>query len=461
MKAKSSVLKIIFCLAWPTVVEQILTTAVSYVDTAMVGRLGASASAAVGCTMTVNWLLNSLVSAVGVGFLAFIAREMGAGHPQMAKRAAAQAVTLAVLAGLIITVPALLLYKQIPKWMQADVLIQKEASTYFFILYTPMIFRSAIIVFSTVLRASGDTKTPMRVNIATNLINVVLNWFLIYETRAGQLFGESITLHGAGLGVTGAAIASAIAFVIGGFWITLSLYKSRISPRHISLKPDKAILVPCFKVALPSCLQRLATCMGYVVFSGMINGLGAVATAAHSIANTAESAFYIPGWGMQTAASTLIGNAYGAEDKAQMRSLSRMLLIIEFIVMTLSGALLFVFAGSIMRIFTQDEAVIAAGARVLKLVALSEPIYGIAIIIEGIFNGVGDTLHTFIFNALGMWGIRILGAYIFVIRLGGGLTQAWLCMIAHNAALGIMLILRYRYGKWNPLGTERGFAASK
>lgn len=442
---RREVLRLIAALAWPSIVEQVLTTAVNYVDTAMVGSLGAAASAAVGATMTVNWMLNGIVSSLAIGFLAYIAQSIGAGKPDLAKKASAQSVSIAIIGGLAVTAFALPLAGRIPVWMQADPAIQHDAAVYFFILYIPMIFRSAILIFGTVLRAAGDTRTPMRVNVTANIINVILNFFFIYETRT--LFG--IIVPGAGLGVMGAAIASSIAFVYGGIAMTRALYKSpAVSPAGLSYKPDMGILKPCFKIAFPACLQRLATSTGYVAFSAMINNLGEISTAAHSIANTAESAFYIPGWGMQTAASTLIGNAYGEKNRAKLKALSRMLLILEFIIMTISGAVLFIGAGTLMHLFTSDEAVISMGSTVLKMVAVSEPIYGIAIIIEGIFNGIGDTMDKFIFNVIGMWGVRILGTYIFVSRMGYGLTAAWACMIAHNVALGIMLSIKYIFGKW-------------
>ena len=454
-------LKLIAALAWPTIVEQVLTTAVSYVDTAMVGALGKDASAAVGATMTVNWMLGGIVMALSIGFLAYIARSIGAGEPEKASRAAAQSVMIALTGGAVITALALPLAYRIPVWMNADPTICDKAGEYFFIIYIPMIFRSASITFGTVLRAAGDTKKPMQVNTVTNLINVVLNFLLIYDTRSVRVLGLTMTMPGAGMGVRGAAIASAIAFVVGGAWMTLALYKNPlVSPKGRSLKPDRSILAPCFRVALPACFQRLATSLGYVTFSGMINTLGAASTAAHSIANTAESAFYIPGWGMQTAASTLIGNAYGARDERKLRGLSRMLLTLEFIVMTVSGAILFFGAKGLMGLFTSDKDVIEMGTKVLKMVAVSEPIYGIAIIIEGIFNGIGDTLHSFIFNTVGMWGVRILGTYIFVIRLGNDLTAAWGCMIAHNVALGIMLSVKYIRGRWRPRNLNET-AASK
>lgn len=450
--SRKAALLAIFTLAWPTVLEQILTTAVSYVDTAMVGHLGADASAAIGCTMTVNWMIGSSVSALAIGFLAYISRAIGARQEDMARRASAQAVSLALVVGALLTAIILPLARFVPGWVNTDAHIRDVAGKYFFIIYLPMIFRCFSIMFGTVLRASGDTRTPMFVNTFTNLVNVVLNFLLIYETRTLTLFGLTLRLPGAGLNVIGAAIASAVAFTVGGTWMALALYKNPlISPRGCSLKPDRAILRPCFVVALPAALQRFATSFGYVAFSGMINPLGAISTAAHSIANTAESAFYIPGYGMQAAASTLIGNCYGERNPEKMRAITRMLLVIEVLVMILSGACLFFGAPYVMGFFTPDQEVIRMGAKVLMMVALSEPVYGIAIIIEGIFNGVGDTMHTFIFNVIGMWGVRILGTYIFVSRLGMGLTAAWGCMIAHNIALGAMLSVRFVRGHWNPL----------
>ena len=450
--SRKNALKMIFALAWPTVLEQILITAVSYVDTAMVGRYSDNASAIVGCTMTVNWLIGGIVSAVAVGFLSIIARAVGAGEHEFVKRAAAQATSMAFITGVVLTIIVLPIARLVPVWMNADPSIREAAGTYFFIVYTPMLFRSAAIIYGTVLRAAGDTKTPMVVNAATNVINMVLNFFMIYGTRIITVFGQTITLPGMDLGTTGAAIASAVAFTVGGVWMTIKVYRSRIlSPRGMSLKPDPAILKPCFRVAFPALLQRIATSSGYVAFSGMINTLGEVATGAHTIANTAESAFYIPGYGMQAAASTLIGMSYGEKNPKKMKSICHMLLVIEVLVMILSGGCLFFGAEAIMGIFTKSEEIIRVGTTVLMMVALSEPAYGIAIIIEGIFHGVGDTMSTFVYGAAGMWGVRILGTYIFVILLGHGLVAAWACMIAHNLVLSALLSIRYIRGKWNPL----------
>ncbi|MBQ4353823.1 MAG: MATE family efflux transporter [Clostridia bacterium] len=443
---------IIWALAWPTMLEQLMQTAVQYIDTAMVGALGTHATAAVGATTTVNWLINSTISALSVGFLSFIARACGAGDKKAASRAASQALLAVLVSGTLFTVLTLSLSGVIPVWMQVDESIRTDASRYFFILYLPMLPRTASIIFGTVLRAAGDTKSPMKIGIIMNLVNVILNFFLIYPSRTLTVGSFSLFIPGAGMGVIGAAAASAAAFTVGGVLITFILWHHPlVSPKGQSLRPDKAILAPCLRVALPNMLQRFGTSLGYVAFASMINALGEISTAAHTIANTVESAFYIPGYGMQTAAATLAGNAYGARDSQRMKKLAAMFIPLEIGLMILSGGLLFLFAPVLMGIFSDSAEVIALGTAVLRMVALSEPFYGFSIIIEGMMQGVGKTKKPFFYNILGMWGVRIIGTFICTQILSFGLISAWACMIAHNMLLFFLFLICYIRGSWNPL----------
>ncbi len=448
-----SLLPAVVSLAWPTMLEQLMQTAVQYIDTAMVGSLGTAATAAVGSTVTVNWLIGSSVSAFGVGFLGYISQAFGAKEPLRARRAAAQSVLMVLAAGLVFTALTLSLSDLVPVWMQVAPSLRQLASRYFFILYLPMLPRTASIIFGTVLRAAGDTKTPMRVGVGVNLINVTLNFLLIYETRQLTLFGQSFTVWGAGLGVVGAAAASAAAFLFGGLAITIAFYRHpRISPRGLSLKPDKRVLLPCLRVAFPNMLQRFGTSLGYVAFAAMINALGETATAAHTIANTVESAFYIPGYGMQTAAATLTGYAVGAGDREQVKAQARMIFLCEVGLMLISGSLLFAFAPAMVGLFSRDAAVILLGSTVLRMVACSEPFYGVSIVIEGMLQGVGKTAVPFVFNIIGMWGVRIVGTFVCTRLLGLGLVSAWGCMIGHNMLLFALFVSYFRRGRWNPLG---------
>lgn len=448
----------IFALAWPTMLEQLLQTAVQYIDTAMVGTLGTEATAAVGATSTVNWLIGSTLHAVSIGFLAFVSRALGAGDVDRAKKASSQAVLAVLFCGILFTGLTLGLSNMVPIWMQVAPDIQQLAARYFFILYSPMLFRTAMIIFGTLLRSAGDSKTPMRVGLLVNIINVILNFLLIYPTRSVA----GITVPGAGMGVIGAAVGSAVAFTAGGICITVCLWLHPvISPRGESLKPNWQILQPCLKVALPNGLQRFGTSLGYVAFASMINSLGGIATAAHTIANTVESAFYVPGYGMQTAAATLAGNALGEQNSRRARDLAKMIILIEFMLMLLSGTLLFIFAPWMMRLFSKDLSVIALGATVLRMVAVSEPFYGVSIIIEGMMQGMGKTMLPFIFNICCMWGVRIFGTFVCTQIFGLGLVSAWGCMIGHNMMLFLLFLYCYLTGKWNPMESDSSLKKNK
>ena len=431
-----AMVRVILALAWPTMLEETMQSAVQYIDTAMVGTLGTQATAAVGATTTVGWLIFSSITAFSVGFLAMISKACGAQDIWTARRTAAQAVLSVLVIGTACTILTTALSGAIPVWMQVEPQIRPTASRYFLILYLPLLPRTAGIIFGTALRAAGDTKTPMKVGVWVNCINVVLNFLLIYPTRTVMLLGRSVTVPGAGMGVVGAAAASAVAFTWGGIRITWVLWRHPvISPKGQTLRPDAAILSPCLRVALPNMLQRFGTSLGYVAFAAMINSLGEVATAAHTIANTVESAFYIPGYGMQTAAATLTGNAYGAGDQRRMKTLTTMFLPVEICLMCVTGGALFLSAPLLMGLFSNSEMVITLGTRILRMVAVSEPLYGVSIIVEGMMMGVGRTRTPFVYNIIGMWCIRIVGTFICIRVLGLGLVAAWGCMIAHNVLL--------------------------
>ena len=188
-------------LAVPTLMEQILSTLLQYVDTAMVGHLGERATASVSVTTSIGWLVGSIAYAVGTAVLALISRAYGADDRQRAHKIANQALLLTLVCGIILGVISIILSPFIPVWMGVEKAIRRQASVYFTIISIPMIFRVSTAILGSAVRATQNTKTPMIITLFSNLLNIVLNYLLIYP---------------AGLGVTGAAIASAISFTVGG-----------------------------------------------------------------------------------------------------------------------------------------------------------------------------------------------------------------------------------------------------
>ena len=236
----------IVTLAWPTLLEQMLQTLVQYIDAAMVGRIGADATATVGMSTSVTWLVNGPLFAMGIGFMAFISRCMGAKSYKDVKGASVQSVLVTMVAGVVVGVLTLLISPVLPVWMGVEEKIRHDASLYFAIICLPMLFRSVIIIFGAVLRAVGDTKTPMLVNVCMNIVNIILNYIFLYDTRMIQIAGKNVKMFGFGYGAVGAGIGTAVSFVVGGILMTIALYKNfYVSPKGCKIRPERTILAPC------------------------------------------------------------------------------------------------------------------------------------------------------------------------------------------------------------------------
>ncbi len=412
-------LKSLIVLAIPVILEQILTTLLQYVDTAMVGRLGAAATASVSLTTSVNWLIGSSFSAIGVAVVAIVSAAYGAGDSDKIKRVSSQIIIYVAAVGLVIGALAVGLSPVIPVWMQADVSIQRQASVYFGIISIPLVFRASTVICACALRAVKDTRTPFVINLLANILNVILNYLLIYT---------------AGLGVTGAAIATAVSSALAGMAMFIVMMRSQVLRCEIRpLRFDRDIFRETVRIGLPALATSTASCLGHIVFASLVSSMGTTVFAAHSIALSAETLFYLPGYGLRSATSTLIGISVGEDDHGKFKVIERQSVILTVVMMAVTGLLLFLFAEPMMRIFTPDEEVIRQGSRVLRLIAVSEPLFGLMIVSEGIYYGLGQTKITFIVATTGSWGIRILSTVICVHVLHTTLFEVWICMFADNA----------------------------
>ena len=411
-------------LAIPVILEQILTTLLQYVDTAMVGRLGAAATSSVSLTTSVNWLIGSAFSAIGVAVVAIVSSAYGAGNQDKIRKVSSQIVIYILASGLVIGALAVGLSPVIPIWMQADVSIQRQASVYFGIISIPLVFRASSIICACALRAVKDTRTPFVINLIANVLNVILNYLLIYT---------------AGLGVTGAAIATAVSSVAAGVAMFIVMMKSPVLKCTRQIRFDREICKETVQIGLPALATSTVSCLGHIVFASLVSSMGTTVFAAHSIALSAETLFYLPGYGLRSATSTLIGISVGEDDHDKFKVIERQSVLLTIAMMAVTGITLFVLAEPMMRIFTPDAEVIRQGARVLRLIAVSEPLYGLMIVSEGIYYGLGQTKITFIVATIGSWGIRILSTVVCVHILHTTLFEVWICMFADNTFRALAL----------------------
>lgn len=430
-------------LAIPTVIEEVMSTLLQYVDTAMVGNLGENATASVSVTTTINWLVGGIPSAIGIAAVAMISRAIGKKDIQESRRVSSQVFILTLISGIILTVLCIALSPFIPIWMGAEKEIQKTASIYFAIISLPLIFRVINIVMGACLRATEDTKTPMIITLIENVLNIILNYLLIYA---------------AGLGVIGAGIGSAVSFTAAGILMYFAYRKKpQLKFDFKALKINKSVIKECLKVAYPVCLTHSASCLGYVVFAGLVSSMGTTVFAAHSIAVSAEQIFYIAGYGFRSATSTMIGISIGEKNSKKFNAVKKTSILVTVIMMIFSGTVLYIVSLPLMDIFTSSNAVAVLGADMLKIVAFSEPFFGLMIVLEGIYYGLEKTKYVFITETASMWLIRIVFTFLCIKVWSFGLREVWYCMIADNIFKASILAVPFIFKRVrNPIENTHG-----
>jgi putative MATE family efflux protein len=425
-----------------------LQAALSYADFIMVGGLGKNASATVGLTQEVNFLLKGVLMALSIGIVSNVSFCVGRRDYKMVKQISFHAFFFAVIAGAALTAVTLAISPALPVWLGAEEDIRADVSSYFSIIYAPVILVSFNIVLGAVLKGIGDMKTPMLVNGLMAILNIILNFFLIYGSRDVSVLGFNMEVWGAGLGVRGSALGTAFASVLGGALMIVSVLRNpTVSPLKERFRIDRGIVKRCLRIAAPVFLCRVTVSLGRVVFTALVAGLGTLAFAAHSIAFTAESIFYMAVVGGQVAVTTMAGNIKGEGNLKKLNELTKLSAALIAGVMTVAGIFMIVAARPIISLFTPDPEVTRIGVKLIMIVALNEPIFAVSIILEGIFNGTGDTKSPFIISAATLWIVRVAGTWLAVSVLGFGIYGAWVCMVAENTVRGIALLIRYRRRK--------------
>ena len=378
--------KIIILLAWPIFLEQILVSLVQAVDTAMVGSLGANATAAVAISQSPNMMINGVIMAMGIGFTSLVARSVGAGDKERAKELIRQAILLVIAIGLPLAVVCFCLARHIPMWMGGAEEILDTAATYNRIFACGMLFRGMTMVLTAIYRGFGDSKTPMKINIAVNLLNVVGNFLMIYPTRQLSVFGIKFTMFGFGWGVAGAATSTALSTILGAL-VLLGVTFFRKSDLQISLKddfrPNWKEISSVFRISFPAMCERFVMSGASVIVASTVASLGTVAVASQNLAGTAESLSFMPGFAFGTAATTLFGQSIGAKRPELGKKYVSYTIRLGSIVMFIMTLVMFFGSRFIMSIFTPDEAVIEMGSVLVKILALIQVPQMIAMVYSG------------------------------------------------------------------------------
>jgi putative MATE family efflux protein len=446
-----SPLKAIFIISWPVLVEQILTTFVNYADTAMVGKLGAYATAAVSISNPVFMMVNGLTLALGVGITTLLAQSVGANDPETAKSLIRHAVLLMIWVGIPASIIAGTLSRLIPLWMGAEADVLDHAEQYNIITSLGRPFVIGLMIAGSVFRGCSDTRTPMIVTLGMNCVNILGNYLLINPSHEVTLYGFRVIIPGAGWGVAGAAAATSLSQVLACLVLVLILFR-RSSPFRISIhdsyRPNRKLIRPVMKISLPTMLERICISASQIIVTASVASLGTTVVAANTLYLTAESMSFMPALAFMTGITTVVGQCLGARKIRLAEKYIYITMIFSALLLSAIASLLFIFAGPILRFFTSDKEVIALAKTCLRIVAFLQPIQVQAWVLTGALRGAGDTRWSFYITALCSWLIRALGAVLVIRVFGFGLREAVFCMFADSTVRALLLFMRLKTGKW-------------
>ena len=432
-------------LSLPIILAQITVIAMQYIDAAMVGRLGAQASASVGLVSSSIWLITDVSLAPVFGYSVLISHKAGANDGAGSRNIFRQGIKVSLMVAVVAAVIGSILAFPLPRLLGAEEEIRRDATIYYLIISASLPLNNLGFYAMKSLQAIGDTRTPGMWSIARCGFNIVFNAFLIY----GEFTVFGLSLRGAGLGVAGAALGTVLSNALVGIILLLvgairEPFLRILRNEHAPIRLD--VFKKALKIAIPMAMESIALNGAQVASTRIVAPLGTVSIAANSFAVTAEAICYMPGYGLEGAATTLTGQSIGAENKAMAKSFAWISTFMGMIIMGLTGIIMYFACPLVLGFLTPVEEVRILAASVLRIELLVEPLFGASIVAAGALRGAGDTLVPGIMTMVSIWGVRITMMLILVGRMG--LTGAWIAMACELAFRGAIFLIRLARGRW-------------
>lgn len=447
--------QLIFRMSIPAILAQISSIVMQYIDASMVGHLGANSSAAIGLVSSSTWLFGGLCSAASIGFTVQIAHQIGAGKRQNARNIMKIGLITVIIFSLLLAIIGACVSKKLPLWLGGEPAIQRDAF-YYFVIYASFLPAAQInSIAGGMLQCSGNMRLPSTLNIIMCLLDVICNAVLIFPSRQITILECNFLIPGAGFGVAGAALGTAFAECItAGIMLYYLLFRSemlRLRPNeklHFTTKYYKKAL----RISLPVGAEQMILCGAYIAATKIVAPLGTIAVAANSLSVTAESLCYMPGYGIGTAITTIIGQSIGANRHDLTRRLSWMATIMGMLFMAITGVFMYFLAPFMIGTLSPDPAIQELGAAVLRIEAFAEPMYAASIVASGVFRGAGDTFIPSCLNFCSMWLVRLpLSAYL---APRFGLRGVWIAMCIELCVRGTLFLVRLARKKFDKITVQ-------
>lgn len=412
----------------PAMFENILQTLVGFVDTLFVSKVSLDAVTAVSIANAIIAIYMAIFMAIGVGASSLIARYLGADNLVQAKQTAKQSTILALVSGILFGIATQFFAENMLRVMGASEAIVELGAVYLRIVGVPALFISLTMVLASVIRATGNTTTPLKISFLLNIVHIVLD------------YGFILVLD---WGVAGAAYATVIIRIVNSLWLYYAVQKT-VLRFHWRSPNDRTLIKQLITLSTPAALERLIMRVGQVVYFGLIIKIGADTYAAHMIAENIEAFTFMPGYGMAVVATTFVGASIGAKRLNDAFEYGVLSTGVTVVVMSILGILMFIFCPWMARWFTDDPAVIDQIVTALRIDAFAQPAVAMSFVLAGALQGAGDTKTPMYSTAIGMWGLRIVGVYVLGILLDLGIAGVWLALLIDLYVRSLFLWLQFR-----------------
>lgn len=433
--ARSEKLYLIVGLSIPSMLAQISTVLMFFIDASMVGHLGAEASASIGLIESTTWLVGSLLSAAATGFSVQVAHFIGANDFVKARQVFRHALICGLAFSVFLSLIGVGIHSHLPYWLGGGADIASASSGYFLIYSLVLPFVYLYHTSEMMLKSAGNMHTPSVMAILVCICDVIFNYIFIYICK---------------FGVVGAAMGTALAYIC----ISLpNLYLSACKNRMLNLRQDhvrfhwvKEYVQRACKISIPIAIQNILMSGAQIVSTMIVAPLGNIAIAAHSFAITAESLCYMPGYGIGDAATTLVGQTHGAGRIDLCRNFAYMTVGLGMLVMALMGVIMYVFAPEMIGVLSPVEAIRQLGTTCLRIEAFAEPFFAASIVTYCVCVGAGDTFKPAAINLGTMWLVRLTLAY--ALSKSYGLEGVWIAMATELTFRGVLFLIRLFRGSW-------------
>ncbi|ERJ17682.1 phosphonopyruvate decarboxylase protein [Salinisphaera shabanensis E1L3A] len=433
-------MRALFSLAVPIVFANLLQTAYQLIDTFWVGRLGASAVAAVSLSFPVIFFLISLGLGLAVAGTILVAQYQGRGDTAMVNRVSAQALIGVVAISLVLAVLGFIGAHAVVAFLGATDDVLPLATQYLRVSFVGLPFLFAYVIFQSLMRGVGDARTPLLIVTGTVALNFVLDPLFILGWGPVP-----------GMGVSGAALATVItqglAAMVGLAMLFSGGYGIRLVRAH--LVPDFALIWRLLKLGLPAAVEQSTRALGLMLMTVLVAGFGTITLAAYGIGTRMLSFVIIPALGLSQASSALIGQNIGAQRIDRAERTAWLSAAIGFVLLSLVGVVSFVFARPIITLFVPDApAVIETGSLFVRITALAYGVVGAQIVLTGAFRGSGNTLIAMAIALVSQWMLQFPIAWLLAERSGLGATGIWIAYPIQNVLTALIVVVWFSRGTW-------------